>query len=500
MNVFNIQNLCNYLEEIGIIEQKSVSLFLTLYSYVINPNNINNNNKTDNNSYIFENVLCAYLKKIFNVEKNFQIFSNKLINKFKQNYLIKQYNGLILFFVIFRKIFNSFKIQAFYKIKEKSFLNLQTKTIKNKFIKENRNEQEIEKNNTYNIYNDNKNAFSKSIGTPNRIKNPVIYNYNNKSTAVNFFKDSKINERKPRNLKYKLQMEEKSPKILNKSVDYIKISMNNKRQKSDRNNSLNFTNDIINRKKSLINGDVQLEFKKKKFLSKIKKEHSINFKKIPISSSSFTKNKLIKKDFLMNIEKVNVDMMENGNIKQTNYTNYENNIKNEEKEDIDNNPYPYPYTYNNNECNFKSLNTKTNIQIVESDEKNEEENGEKNNIDYFSHVNFTTEQNLSNGMVPFCFSDKNIFEMNNTNNSNNNKRNINFINSNNFDNNYLGPQIKNSRRLGYIVKKDKSTNDKKMKLNNQKLFTLQEIQNIQKKLDILTLNSNEISIDKNNYK
>jgi len=32
MNVITIQNLCNYLEELGIVDQKSITPFLSLYS------------------------------------------------------------------------------------------------------------------------------------------------------------------------------------------------------------------------------------------------------------------------------------------------------------------------------------------------------------------------------------------------------------------------------------------------------------------------------------
>ena len=74
MNVITIQNLCNYLEELGIVDQKSITPFLSLYSMAINNYIINNdtetedfNSKLESNIAIFENVLCSYLKKIFNI-------------------------------------------------------------------------------------------------------------------------------------------------------------------------------------------------------------------------------------------------------------------------------------------------------------------------------------------------------------------------------------------------------------------------------------------------
>ena len=108
MSIISIQNLCNYLEDLGIIDKKSLNPFLSLYTKEINKN-INNidfddtNSKTESIILILENSLCSYLKKIFNIERNYKIFSHKIIEKFKENYLIKQYNCLFLLFYIFSK-------------------------------------------------------------------------------------------------------------------------------------------------------------------------------------------------------------------------------------------------------------------------------------------------------------------------------------------------------------------------------------------------------------
>ena len=118
MNILNIHHLCFHLEEIGIIDQNSLNPFLSLYSFVINKNkeNAKTDILTELSPTIYENILCAYLKKIFAIEKNFKIFSNKIVNKFKQIFMVKQYNGLILLFSILSKKLNYFKIQLFYKI------------------------------------------------------------------------------------------------------------------------------------------------------------------------------------------------------------------------------------------------------------------------------------------------------------------------------------------------------------------------------------------------
>ena len=94
MDILTIHHLCYYLEEIGIIDQTSLPPFLSLYSFVLNKNK-ENGNRSKKPQNIFENVLCAYLKKIFSVEKNYKIFSNKIISKFQQHFILKQYNGII---------------------------------------------------------------------------------------------------------------------------------------------------------------------------------------------------------------------------------------------------------------------------------------------------------------------------------------------------------------------------------------------------------------------
>ena len=140
MNILTIHHLCYYLEEIGIIDQTSLPPFLSLYSFVLNKNK-ENENRSKKPQNIFENVLCAYLKKIFSVEKNYKIFSNKIISKFKQHFILKQYNGITLLFAILRKNLNSSKIQSYYKIqkeynnpKTNSFFQDDSPFIENKYI------------------------------------------------------------------------------------------------------------------------------------------------------------------------------------------------------------------------------------------------------------------------------------------------------------------------------------------------------------------------------
>ena len=129
MNIVTIQNLCYYLEELGIVDKKSITPFLSLYSktinYYLNINDSNDSNgfngNLESNILIFENVLCSYLRKIFNIDKNYKTFSHKIIEKFKQNILIKQYKGLFLLFYIISIRTKYSVIRAFYNIKQYVF-------------------------------------------------------------------------------------------------------------------------------------------------------------------------------------------------------------------------------------------------------------------------------------------------------------------------------------------------------------------------------------------
>ena len=119
MNVLTIQNLCTYLEQLGIIDQKSISPFLSLYSKAINKNGIEYDDDNNNfiNISIFENVLCSYLKKIFEVKKNFKIFSHKIIEKFKQNILKNKYKCIFILFLILSKRIKIYFMDFYCKLK-----------------------------------------------------------------------------------------------------------------------------------------------------------------------------------------------------------------------------------------------------------------------------------------------------------------------------------------------------------------------------------------------
>ena len=313
MNILTIHHLCYYLEEIGIIDQASITPFLSLYSFALKKSkekeNINSNTPTKKSPISFENILCAYLKKIFSIEKNYKIFSNKIISKFKQHFMVKQYNGLTLLFSILKKIITSYKIESFYKI------------IANKKEKE---------------------TNFKSLTTCNYTTNTTerfTYPHEKKTSFDSFrIKHMKKNKR---------EKNESKSEFLNKSVDYIKIKNNNNNYNSDTIPSLSKRNSYY----PFYGNDknIQLEFKKKQFLSKLKREHIVKFKRSRSNSTKKLKTNNSNRNFESKL--LNNFPSTYNNKKEINYTinEYTNKPKDNYKNSDynDNNYFNQIDTYNN---------------------------------------------------------------------------------------------------------------------------------------------------------
>ena len=409
MNIMNIHNLCFYLEEIGIIDETSLSLFLSLYSFMLNKTNQNNNANmlTKLSQSIFENILCAYLKKIFSVEKNYKIFSKKIVNKFKQLFVIKHFNGLIILFSILNKKLNSFKIQSFYKIyNKKEEINITNRT------------RNI---NTYN------NKFYDT-----KINSPIIKN-NGKKNSFNSLRMKYI-----RNNKIDNEKEEKKSEIFNKSLDFININTN--RIYNNTIPSINSRNKFYGSNKN-----IQLEFQKKQFLSKIKREHMVKFKRDNSNSVKKLKNNNSNKNFeskLLNSFSPRINYNKNS-IK---YNNKEINLKKENPNDINIKAFKNTYKLNmSNDNDEESLNAY---------------------LTDFLKGNFSTKSENAN-FRSFLYSSPSFNHMNTRSNYTlNNKNNVGYI---------IKRQDKNSV-------KNHLSRTKIMKSNN---LSLNDIHKIKKKLETL---------------
>ena len=297
MNIITIKHLCYYLEEIGVIDQNSINPFLSLYSFAMNRNkeiNSNSNNTAKRSCNLFESVLCAYLKKIFSVDKNFKIFSNKIINKFKQQIMLRQYNGFILLFSIISKKYMPLKILSFYSI-------LRNNKNKNKNLNPKHKPYEM-----------------------NNISSPAVKKESKKKKSFDGFrsKNKNNNKNENRNSTFNTFNTSKTD-IFNKSLDFIKLnniySTNNTLSWHSRNN---MTISSFNK-----NLNIQLEFQKKQILSRIRREHNVKFKRSNSNSAKKLNNNNSNKTFesiLLNTFSQKCNSI-NSNRNNNNFIAYNNN-------------------------------------------------------------------------------------------------------------------------------------------------------------------------------
>ena len=445
-NCIHIRNICNYLEEIGIIDQISINSFLKLYSYAIsktNENNYNNRNPNNNSSTIFENVLCAYLKKIFTIEKNFHIFSNKIINRFKENYYIK-----------FTTLISNIIIKKYSYYISKSFYN----------IKLNKTRQ----NSQYSHLNQTTNQSCSSLRT--------------------------LFSRKTRNF----CKERKTDTPINKSYDWININIdtemkNNKRspgiycKSTDKKNYSSIRNDSYK--------NLQLENKKKLFMSKIQKEHSINFKKSKILNENNNSRINSRNNTNINYESMyNEFIIQNDTIDaQKSYRTMKyvkNNSRNDDNCNCENdggtlyigkdNGSKNDIYYNNN--NF--TNNKNNNEGCKSMRVTLGGFEKYNKYNYFNNHEDEIYDNCITKTIENNFTENSSQEINNISN-----RNVNYYNHSGDKKGFIrkknspnvikenqNKQVYNNKSRGYYN-------------NSNNIFTLEEIKKIQNKLKSLSMQS-----------
>ena len=452
MNILTIHHLCYYLEEIGIIDQTSLPPFLSLYSFVLNKNKENENiNKKSHN--IFENVLCAYLKKIFSVEKNYKIFSNKIITKFKQQFLLKQYNGITLLFAILRKNLISSKIQSYYKLL---------------------------KNN--NIQKTNSSFQDDTTFNENKIINRHVKKKSFDSFRFKYMRKSKLKDDSSKN----------KSDIFNKSVDFIKFRPRNTIQSlNNRNNSK-----LMNLKGK----NIQLEFKKRQFLSKIKREHTVKFKRSNSQTMIKNKNNMSarhnKSEIFRNFSASRISNIINQNRK--------NNIKNNFKREYTMNPNDFHH-YNNLINEYYSSNKNNNYENNEyfDDEHKNNNNyddddmndgyNEKEKEDIQTHSNYSNNINLTsfyNNFDTFDYDQKYDYVPNSVKGEFSFKSKYGNFNpfsypivTNNKMNTISNYKMSGNNYVGHIIKKDFNNSMKNQ--NKQNILTPKDIHRIKEKLEKL---------------
>ena len=118
-----IEEMCEYLNDFGILSIKNAPLFLSIYSGLIGnnkqyKNNSRKNNNIENNKLTI--ILFAFLKKIISNDKELYELCSNIINTHSKNKIIKQYQGIcFLNKVIFYQIKNRFNHFLFLLFKRK---------------------------------------------------------------------------------------------------------------------------------------------------------------------------------------------------------------------------------------------------------------------------------------------------------------------------------------------------------------------------------------------
>ena len=185
----NIQQLCDYLNEIGIIDIDNIKHFLEITTYMINNNIQNESNKSTND--IYKISLFSYIREINEDDKNLFFTCSNIINSFKRFIILKKYNSLFLFKkLIYLKIYQrykSFLISLYKKFPFKSYHTNkyhQSKKRKSKnkssIININKNQNEINPNlNSDQNINLNLNNNNNNIITFKQQENeiPLLENY-----------------------------------------------------------------------------------------------------------------------------------------------------------------------------------------------------------------------------------------------------------------------------------------------------------------------------------
>lgn len=103
-----IEEICQYLNELGILSIKNTPLFLSIYSGLLkNKPKSNKNNNIENNNLTI--ILFAFLKKVFSNDKELYELSSNIIHSHTKNKLIRQYQGIcFLNKIIYHQIKNRF--------------------------------------------------------------------------------------------------------------------------------------------------------------------------------------------------------------------------------------------------------------------------------------------------------------------------------------------------------------------------------------------------------
>ena len=291
----NVQQLCEYLNEIGIIDMDNMKSFLNISTYMMNNNNNNQSNKSIKE--IYKIALFSYIRELNKNDKNLFFTCSNIINSYKRFIILKKYNSLFIFKkLLYLKIYQRYKNFLISLYKKFPFKSYHT----NKY-QENKKKKKKSKTNINHYHNDNNNNNLKyEQNQENNKINELNYvsNINSNNLIVSKNQENS-NEIKFENYKF---VKELIPiKRLNKinndicinqsNINFEKFFVNNKYILCKKNhNYLSYINRVKTNKKQLYSKN-PYEYSYSSFtLRKNKSEKKLRIMKLNYEEKTRSKN------------------------------------------------------------------------------------------------------------------------------------------------------------------------------------------------------------------
>ena len=223
----NIEKICDYLYDIGILDINSIEDFLLLYENI----SLKNVNKDNNNLAL---TLTSHLTKKFNSKQSLNNLSENIINSFTNHIVINRYNGLkALYNILFTKLrwrytlfFSKINFFIYKKFNNEKNIIKEGKIVKknkgknNKDINENKENSDKEnninnKNNNIFIENERKLNYDYNLYELSKDRNDNINDKNNdenntlkiKEIIINQI-ENKLSDKENNRYNYKINNEE----------------------------------------------------------------------------------------------------------------------------------------------------------------------------------------------------------------------------------------------------------------------------------------------------
>ena len=284
----NVQQLCEYLNEIGIIDMDNMKNFLNITTYMLD-NNVNNQSDKSIKE-IYKIALFSYIRELNKNDKNLFFTCSNIINSYKRFIILKKYNSLFLFKkLIYLKIYQRYK----------NFLISLYKKFPFKTYRENKKKKKKSKNNINKFNNENNNILKYEKEQENKINDLNYFSDMNPNNTITFKKQENPDEIKFQNYKYinELIPIKRSNKINNdicinqSNINFEKFFINKKYILCKKNhNYLSYINRIKSNKKDLYSKN-PYEYSYSSFtLRKNKSEKKLRIMKLNYEEKTRSKN------------------------------------------------------------------------------------------------------------------------------------------------------------------------------------------------------------------